>query len=947
MKTLLIHSFCLILLLFHVGKLKAQNGAYIAFTQASQSAEIQKGTTQSLADFISTSNNSPVTVSLQALDDSGRIPSWLLVNGSVLNNLSYTANSEIEFLFNANNLQVGKYFAKVTASAAGYSSAVLEVYLTVMVNPPGTLANMKINFQDSVTTPPAGWLKDYGQAFDLRTSAYQGTGNQYGWLKLNDRMPLDLTKNGRKRSAPAGNILQATLIHMQAGDAPSPSLESTEGIWEAKVENGNYKITVSVGDGENTNSRHSVNIEGLNAISIFTPDAGNLFKVVTQVVSVTDNYLTIDARGGMNTKINYITIQPDNSKRPSIVRVNPPNSSVNVNNTSSISTSVLLLPNGGINNKTITSTNVYLVEEKSGNIIPSGVNGTGGGDAITLVPDAPLKLNTSYIFTVTAGVKDLLDSAFIPYSSKFTTGASTNNDTIKASFTRVVLPNTTGQHSSLTIGPDGKLYALTIDGILQRYPINKDGTLGTPQLIYTLQDAYGGRTERLAIGLAFDPSSTKDAPVVWITHSTFIFLDAPEWDGRLSKLWGANLENIQDVIVNLPRSKKDHVTNSVAFGPDGGLYINQGCNSAMGRGDRTWNYREEHLLSASCLRFDISKLSTFPLDAKTAEGGGSYNPYAANAPLTFYATGIRNAYDLLWHSNGQLYLPTNGSAAGGNTPASVTGTRRPDGTLYSGPAVPALTNVEQTQNDYLFHIQKGGYYGHPNPLRGEYVLNGGNPTSSIDPAEVPFYPVGLPPDANYRGYAFSFQNNKSPDGVIEYRSNNFNGALKGKILVVRYSQNDDIIVLTPGGPNKDIISATEGNGIAGFSGFSDPLDLTEDLNTGNIYVSEFGDGGKITLLKADQDTNSAVVNKQRPVLYPNPGPDLFHIRFPSTYQGTYNLQLIDNIGKTYNLKTILLPGGGSIEDVDLSDIVLAPGVYFIRIIGEDKSSEVLKFVYKK
>ena len=34
-----------------------------------------------------------------------------------------------------------------------------------------------------------------------------------------------------------------------------------------------------------------------------------------------------------------------------------------------------------------------------------------------------------------------------------------------------------------------------------------------------------------------------------------------------------------------------------------------------------------------------------------------------------------------------------------------------------------------TQNDYLLRVEKGGYYGHPNPARAEYVLNGGNPTA--------------------------------------------------------------------------------------------------------------------------------------------------------------------------------------------------------------------------
>lgn len=842
------YFFALTLLIAFISPAFAQNSNSISFTQSSQSADVQQGSTQSLTDYISTSDNVPVSATLNAIDGSGNVPTWLSVDGNLLNGTNYTTGSEISFSFDATNLSVGTYSAVVTASASGYNSAVLNIYLTVTTGTTGTLTNLKINFQDSTTVPPAGWLRDYGQAFGNRTSAYQGYGNIYGWIKRIDKTPLTLTKNIRKRHSQADPLL-ATLMFMQGGDISSTTLNKTEGMWQCKVANGNYKITVCVGDDSVTNSKHSINIEQINFISNFVPSAGNKYKIATLSISVSDGYLMVDAKGGVNTKINYIIIQPDTSKHPSVAGVSPQNSSININENSSISTSILMLPNSGVDNSTITNANVYLTEEGSGTLVPSTVNGTGGGDAITLVPDDPLKLSTTYRFTVTPGVKDLSDSSFLPFSSVFTTTSASNNDIMNAQFSKVALHNTTGQHSSLTIGPDGKLYALTIDGIIQRYVINPDGTLQDPQLIYTIQNEYGTTKQTLSIGLRFDPASTASNLILWVTHSTFVFLNGPDWDGKLSRLTGPNLENIQDIIINLPRSKKDHLTNSISFGPDGALYFTQACNSAMGRADNTWGNRNEHLLSGACLRLDLSKITSFPLDAKTPEGGGSYNPYAPGAPLTLYATGIRNAYDLLWHSNGQLYLPTNGSAAGGNTPASVAGTIRPDGSAYNGPAVPALTNVQQTQNDYLFRITQGGYYGHPNPLRGEYVLNGGNPTSPIDPAQVSEYPLGTAPDANYRGYAFNFQTNKSPDGVIEYKSNTFNGALKGKIMVVRYSQNNDIITLTPGGANGDIINSAEGATIKGFTGFKDPLDLTEDTTNGNIYVSEYGDSGKITLLR--------------------------------------------------------------------------------------------------
>src|SRR3954451_19536641 len=182
------------------------------------------------------------------------------------------------------------------------------------------------------------------------------------------------------------------------------------------------------------------------------------------------------------------------------------------------------------------------------------------------------------------------------------------------------------------------------------------------------------------------------------------------------------------------------MTNKMVFGPDGNLYFNQGAMASLGQPDAIWGNRAEHPLTANILKLNVSKLGSTPLNVKTKDGGGSYDPFAAGAPLTIFAQGVRNAYDLVWHSNGNLYAPTNGSAAGGNTPLDP----KQPGTK--------LTNVRDTEHDWLFRIPAGGggYYGHPNPTLGHYILNGGNPTSGADKYEEPSYPVGTKPDPNWR-----------------------------------------------------------------------------------------------------------------------------------------------------------------------------------------------------
>lgn len=398
--------------------------------------------------------------------------------------------------------------------------------------------------------------------------------------------------------------------------------------------------------------------------------------------------------------------------------------------------------------------------------------------------------------------------------------------------------------TTLTLGPDGRLYAGTLTGEIIRYGINPDGTLHSQEVINTVRTANGNEA-RAILGIVFDPAATAENLILWVSNNgPFVVSNAPDWTGRVSRLSGANLEVLQDYVINLPHSYRDHMTNGLDFGPDGVLYVNQGSNTAMGEPDSFWGFRLERLLNAAVLRIDTAAITTPPLDAKTAEGG-TYDPFAPNAPLTIYASGVRNAYDLVWHSNGQLYVPTNGSTSGGNTPASpdplpeACTTRRIDLAFngpYTGPQVPGLNNISQVHDDFLYRVVQYGYYGHPNPERCEWVANGGNPTENPDPAQVNPYPVGTQPDRNWRGFAFNFGQHYSPNGIIEYQSSVFDGYLQGKLLVVRYSSGNDIIVLTPGGPDLDIIASELG--IPGFTGFNNPLDLTENVNNGDLYVAE-------------------------------------------------------------------------------------------------------------
>ncbi|MEL7271724.1 MAG: Ig-like domain-containing protein, partial [Bacteroidota bacterium] len=713
-----------------------------------------------------------------------------------------------------------------------------------------------------------------------------------------------------------------------------------------------------------TSPEHSINVEGVNIIDKYAPvgpqgDDGRFTSGSTSV-TVNDGRLTIDAFGGFNSKITSLEIsQSSSSGQPFFTNVTPANNSVNVALEDFQINVELVVPNGYELDEGTLAGNVNLFEVTGGGevLVPSNSNDTGGGDAITLTPLGDLKELTTYIFRLSSDIEanligDVNDRlAFQAFESTFTTGEFDDTvipirDLTGVEFTKVFGEATLGtgtenqRFSSLAIGPDGKLYASTIgdfqsDGKIYRWDMASDGTLsnleilspelqGSPHPVTNATD----NNNRLIIGFAFDPAATADNLIAYVTHSKASVTNGPEWDGKLTRLSGPNLATVQDLVIHLPRSTKDHLTNSIAFDDNGDLYINQGSNSAGGEPDAAWGFRPERLLAAAVLKLELDKLpGTLPLSAYTTDdisvinsasvnsltmSNGTYNPYATNAPLTIFATGVRNAYDLVWHSNGWLYVPTNGTAGNNNTSPNSPSTddytlaRRIDG-LTSIPDVPAL-NGGETQKDWLFKTMGGTYHGHPNPYRGEFVLNHGGISYSGLPGQaeasyvdVAKYPDDLGPDPNYLEPAFDFGKNKSPNGVIEYKSDAFEGKLQGLLFVVRFSGQDDILGMDPK-PTGDIQEAY--NSIPGLSGFDDPLDVVEDPLTGNMYVSEY-----------DRDNNgTARLTLLRAAIPASTGPKIASVDDELIFEITVN-----NDGENTDTKTIEITNEGN-EALNISGV---------------------------
>ena len=637
--------------------------------------------------------------------------------------------------------------------------------------------------------------------------------------------------------------------------------------------------------------------------------------LVTGIVQVTDGRLTVDSIGGTNTEIQYLEIDRLPDLTPTDTRTADLDYSTFAAPRAAYlndQVSIALGENGqlptGINplSSFVVGVNVQapnhrgpniahvegikLVETLTGQEVAINVQISGGADSLTIRPLQALKANTSY----TLKVEDVLDLGSITdaaaairqmqdLTTTFVTGVAPTEVAREVAFTTSTLLNGfvdgAGGFTSIEFGPDGKLYVATIMGEIFRWSVNSDGSINKASKESLVLDyLQSGADRRGIIGLTFDPT---DPNTIWISDNYPIprenkAFDTPEFSGRVSKITlgqngsftGATAETY---LTGLPRSGGDHVTNSLEFraNPDAGqagepaylLYLSQGSNSAAGAPDGAWGNRPERLLNAAVLEIDPTRkaptggfdVRTEPVTVPTTQNPlssfnsdgtypGFYNPYAADAVLKIFATGVRNAYDLVWHSNGHLYMPTNGTASGGKT--------------FDDPTQPGSQVIvnSPTQDDYFFTVEQGKYYGHPNILRDEYILNGGNPTSGVDKNEVTDrkdgnpntdgYDAGVRPDLNYDlDGAYSLGRNQSPNGAIEYKGGAFGTNLKGAVLFAQFSTGDNVRAIRVDASGKiigdDVLRRPDGSVI---NNYIDPLDIIENPVTGQLYLMTLNRG---------------------------------------------------------------------------------------------------------
>jgi glucose/arabinose dehydrogenase len=390
--------------------------------------------------------------------------------------------------------------------------------------------------------------------------------------------------------------------------------------------------------------------------------------------------------------------------------------------------------------------------------------------------------------------------------------AATNVPSPVVAFERGRLNPPISNPTSLAFGPDGRLYVSTLSDIfaLSFDPATKQMT-GFEQVAEGLDSV---------LAVAFDPTAPASPVVLYASHQDF-GATAP-YQGVVSTFTeGVSSWTQDDIITNLPGDAPtyNHMTEGLAFDSAGNLLIANGSSTDAGLTGSGGSWPETPL-SAAILIADVNDPGFDGTVTYSPAGPpANHNVDQTGGDVSVFASGTRNPYDLVVHSNGSIYSTDNG----------------PGGPNYS--ATCSTSGSPTDSSDKLNRIVQGNYYGHPNRNRGRF-----------DTRQCTYFRADAPSGSGYTAPIAELQNSCSCNGIAEYTSDAFGGVLDGDLLIAQWNVgNLQRIELSPDGT-----SVTGTSNLA--TAFGQPLDVTVSSD-GTVYIAEFT-SGRVAYLGPDHDRDS-------------------------------------------------------------------------------------------
>lgn len=311
-----------------------------------------------------------------------------------------------------------------------------------------------------------------------------------------------------------------------------------------------------------------------------------------------------------------------------------------------------------------------------------------------------------------------------------------------------------GLPTVLTFDNNSALYIATADGKIARLKLSDDFTEVKSSVVSSVLSG------RAILGIASDPMSPQDKPVIYVSHSTlfhgeFRSTSGLAINGKVSRIEGSNLDVVFDVITNLPVSDHDHSVNGIEFGDNGELYVQIGGNTNAGVPGRLTGLRmqKENPLSAATI---VAQLSDPKFNGTIQYDADDNGNIVGGYGVRVFASGQRNSFDITLHSNGKLYATDNGPNDGFGKRATGCG--------------PKQEGDDPDEPDKLNLIIEKRYYGHPNRKRGEK-----------DKKQCTWRSVYESSNADYKGPLMTLSS--STTGIVEFQTNQFEGQLRHNLIV--------------------------------------------------------------------------------------------------------------------------------------------------------------------